>query len=104
MDLNPRRTNGRDHTEMAAVGERRLRWQRQCRLPAPLTIGRPPRVIGDIIDRTVQEARVGALTGAEALALPRLLPTARPSQPTRRSWHASTASPLWSAPTTQPCA
>jgi rifampicin phosphotransferase len=53
--------------EMAAVGERRLRWQRQCRLPAPLTIGRPPRVIGDIIDRTVQEARVGALTGAEAL-------------------------------------
>jgi rifampicin phosphotransferase len=38
--------------EMAAVGERRLRWQRQCRLPAPLTIGRPPRVIGDIIDRT----------------------------------------------------
>jgi phosphohistidine swiveling domain-containing protein len=57
----------RSAIEVADIGERRRRWQRQCRLAAPLTLGRPPRLIGDIIDRTVQEARVGAPTGTEAL-------------------------------------
>ena len=57
----------RSAIEVADISERYRRWQRQCRLAAPLTLGRPPRLIGDIIDRTVQEARVGAPTGAEAL-------------------------------------
>ena len=32
-------------------------WLRQRRLTAPLTLGRPPRLIGDVIDRAVQDAR-----------------------------------------------
>jgi pyruvate,water dikinase len=39
------------------VHERRETWQRQCALPAPLTLGHPARLIGDVIDRAVQEAR-----------------------------------------------
>ena len=39
------------------VAERRGVWQRQLRLPAPLTLGRPPRLVGDVIDRMVQQAR-----------------------------------------------
>ncbi len=41
----------------ARVAERRDQWQRQRRLAAPLTLGRPPRLIGDVIDRAVQQAR-----------------------------------------------
>ena len=37
--------------------ERRQRWQRQRGLAAPLTLGTPARLIGDVIDRAVQEAR-----------------------------------------------
>ena len=39
------------------VAERREQWQRQRALPAPLTLGRPARLIGDVIDRAVQQAR-----------------------------------------------
>ena len=39
------------------VGERRARWERQRRLAAPLVLGRPARLIGDVIGRTVQYAR-----------------------------------------------
>jgi len=41
----------------AAVRERRDRWTRQRSLSAPLTLGRPARLIGDVIDRAVQQAR-----------------------------------------------
>jgi len=41
----------------ANVRERRERWKRQCALAAPLTLGHPPRLIGDVIDRAVQQAR-----------------------------------------------
>jgi rifampicin phosphotransferase len=39
------------------IADRRTRWQRQRRLAAPLTLGRPARLIGDVIDRAVQNAR-----------------------------------------------
>lgn len=39
------------------VRTRREVWLRQRRLTAPLTLGRPPRLIGDVIDRAVQDAR-----------------------------------------------
>ena len=39
------------------LAERRQRWQRQRSLAAPLTLGTPVRLIGDVIDRAVQEAR-----------------------------------------------
>ncbi|WP_392342474.1 PEP/pyruvate-binding domain-containing protein (plasmid) [Leifsonia sp. P73] len=39
--------------------ERRGLWGRQRRLPAPLTIGTPPRLIGDPIARAVATARAG---------------------------------------------
>jgi rifampicin phosphotransferase len=56
------------------VDGRRQRWQRQRRLTAPLTLGRPARLIGDVIDRAVQQARGagpvpdGALVGHPASA------------------------------------
>ena len=59
---------------MGDVGSRRQLWQRQRRLTAPLTLGRPPRLIGDVIDRAVQQARgagpvpTGALLGHPASA------------------------------------
>jgi len=59
---------------IAEVGSRRELWQRQRRLTAPLTLGRPARLIGDVIDRAVQEARgagqvpEGALVGHPASA------------------------------------
>jgi rifampicin phosphotransferase len=39
------------------VRERRHLWQRQRNLAAPLTLGQPVRLIGDVIGRAVQEAR-----------------------------------------------
>ena len=39
------------------LAERRQRWQHQRGLAAPLTLGAPARLIGDVIDRAVQEAR-----------------------------------------------
>jgi pyruvate,water dikinase len=41
----------------AVVRERREQWQRQRAMAAPLTLGRPARLIGDVIERAVQEAR-----------------------------------------------
>jgi pyruvate,water dikinase len=51
----------------ATVRERRERWRRQRTLAAPLTLGHPARLIGDVIDRTVQEARGGHQAGADAI-------------------------------------
>jgi rifampicin phosphotransferase len=45
---------------LASIGDvdaRRERWQRQRRLVAPLTLGRPARIVGDVIDRAAHEAR-----------------------------------------------
>ena len=59
---------------ISQVGGRGQLWQRQRRLTAPLTLGRPPRLIGDVIDRAVQQARgagpvpAGALLGHPASA------------------------------------
>jgi rifampicin phosphotransferase len=36
---------------------RREQWQRQLTVPAPLTIGEPPRLIGDPVARAVERAR-----------------------------------------------
>jgi len=55
-DLDAART-GRAGDLHAAAAERRAEWQQQRRLAAPLTLGRAPRPIGDVIDRTVQRAR-----------------------------------------------
>jgi rifampicin phosphotransferase len=57
-----------------AVAERRQRWQHQRSLAAPLTLGQPVRVIGDVIDRAAREARgpgtraAGAIIGHPASA------------------------------------
>ena len=54
--------------------DRRALWQRQRRLVAPLTLGHPPRLIGDPIGRAVQAARStrdlpeGAIVGHPASA------------------------------------
>ncbi|TCN30648.1 pyruvate,water dikinase [Kribbella orskensis] len=61
-------------SRIVELGERRNLWQRQRRLTAPLTLGRPPRLIGDVVDRAVQVARgarqipEGALVGQPASA------------------------------------
>jgi rifampicin phosphotransferase len=39
------------------AAERRTVWRRQRRLAAPLTLGRPPRLIGDVIAHAVAQAR-----------------------------------------------
>jgi hypothetical protein len=44
-------------SRIVEVGRRRELWQRQRRLTAPLTLGRPARLVGDVIDRAVREAR-----------------------------------------------
>jgi pyruvate,water dikinase len=41
----------------SVVRRRRKQWQGQCDLNAPLTLGRPARLIGDVIERAAQEAR-----------------------------------------------
>jgi rifampicin phosphotransferase len=43
----------------AAAADRRSRWDRHRRLAAPTTVGRPPRLIGDVIENAVRDARVG---------------------------------------------
>jgi rifampicin phosphotransferase len=37
----------------------RHRWEQHRRLLAPITIGRPPRLVGDVMNKTVREARTG---------------------------------------------
>jgi len=51
------RTTGQAEHLDATVRERREQWQRQRSLFAPLTLGRPARLIGDVIERAVQQAR-----------------------------------------------
>lgn len=59
---------------IGGIGGRRAMWQRQRRLVAPLTLGRPAPVTGDVIDRVVRFARgrsqipEGALVGHPASA------------------------------------
>jgi phosphohistidine swiveling domain-containing protein len=48
---------GRSEPIVHLVRERRHLWQRQRDLAAPLTLGQPVRLIGDVIGRAVQEAR-----------------------------------------------
>jgi rifampicin phosphotransferase len=55
------------------VVKRRATWERRRRLPAPVTLGRPPRLVGDVIDNAVRAARTGrpaegALVGHPASA------------------------------------
>jgi pyruvate,water dikinase len=56
----------------ALVEERQARWQRQRLLPAPLTLGQPPRLVGDPLARAVEHARgttpipAGAIVGQPA--------------------------------------
>ncbi len=52
---------------VADVVERQGSWQRQRRLAAPLTLGRPPRLIGDVIDRAVQQASGSGTTAEGAI-------------------------------------
>jgi phosphohistidine swiveling domain-containing protein len=47
---------GRDPLEDIA-DRRRARWEQQLRQPAPLTLGKPPRLIGDPVARVVERAR-----------------------------------------------
>jgi rifampicin phosphotransferase len=49
------------------VRQRRGRWQRERRLNAPLTLGRPPRLIGDVIDRAVRQARGSRRVGQDVI-------------------------------------
>jgi pyruvate,water dikinase len=56
-----------------AVADRRERWEQHRRLPAPVTIGRPPHLVGDLIDKAVRQARTahqveGAIIGHPASA------------------------------------
>jgi phosphohistidine swiveling domain-containing protein len=58
----------------ALTDQRQSRWQHQRQLPAPLTLGRPPRLVGDPIARAVERARgttpipLGAIVGQPASA------------------------------------
>ena len=57
---------------VALVEGRQARWQRQRLLPAPLTLGKPPRLVGDPLARAVKRARgttpipAGAIVGQPA--------------------------------------
>jgi phosphohistidine swiveling domain-containing protein len=73
---------GRIGGQIAGFAERRELWQRQLRLSAPLTLGRPTPLIGDVIDRTVQQARNGAAT-AEGAMLGHPASTGRATGPVR---------------------
>jgi pyruvate,water dikinase len=42
-----------------AAADRRVTWEQHRRLAAPITIGRPPRLVGDVIDNAVRAARSG---------------------------------------------
>jgi pyruvate,water dikinase len=63
-----------DPIDPAILAERRRQWHRQRTLAAPLTLGTPARLIGDVIDRAAQRARgprptpAGAIVGHPASA------------------------------------
>jgi rifampicin phosphotransferase len=42
-----------------AAADRRVTWEQHRRLAAPITIGRPPPLVGDLIDNAVRAARSG---------------------------------------------
>jgi phosphohistidine swiveling domain-containing protein len=42
-----------------SAADRRRTWEQHRRLLAPITIGRPPRLVGDVIDTAVRAARTG---------------------------------------------
>jgi pyruvate,water dikinase len=42
-----------------AAADRRGTWEQHRRLLAPVTIGQPPRLVGDVIDKAVRAARTG---------------------------------------------
>ncbi|MDJ0356589.1 PEP/pyruvate-binding domain-containing protein [Paenarthrobacter sp. PH39-S1] len=56
------------------VEKQRTTWKRQTRLSPPLSLGRPPRLIGDLVARMVEDARgqrqipEGAIVGQPASA------------------------------------
>ncbi|MQA17189.1 MAG: hypothetical protein GEV09_24585 [Pseudonocardiaceae bacterium] len=56
-----------DASRINEVDTRHDTWQWQRRLAAPLTLGRPPRLVGDVIDRAVQQARDASQTPPGAL-------------------------------------
>jgi hypothetical protein len=58
---------GQINGQIAGIGERHEIWQRQRQLAAPLTLGHPAPLIGDVIDRTVQQARNGVATAEGAI-------------------------------------
>jgi rifampicin phosphotransferase len=58
---------GQINGQIACIAERQEIWQRQRQLAAPLTLGHPAPLIGDVIDRTVQQARNGAPTAEGAM-------------------------------------
>jgi phosphohistidine swiveling domain-containing protein len=58
---------GQINGQIAGLAERQEIWQRQRQLAAPLTLGHPAPLIGDVIDRTVQQARHGATTAEGAI-------------------------------------
>jgi pyruvate,water dikinase len=58
---------GQINGQIAGTGEQREIWQHQRQLAAPLTLGHPAPLIGDVIDRTVQQARNGATTAEGAI-------------------------------------
>ena len=64
------------------VQERRHLWQRQRNLAAPLTLGQPVRLIGDVIGRAVQEAR-GEREVGEAVILGHPASAGRATGPVR---------------------
>ena len=49
------------------TAERHLAWQRRRRLAAPLTLGRPPRLIGDVIEHAARRARGTIDAGDDAI-------------------------------------
>lgn len=64
------------------VEERKATWHRRRRLAAPVTIGRPARLIGDVIDRAVQQAR-GAAVPADAVIVGHPASAGRAAGPVR---------------------
>jgi pyruvate,water dikinase len=43
----------------SAATDRRGTWERHRRLLAPITVGQPPRLVGDVIDKAARAARTG---------------------------------------------
>jgi rifampicin phosphotransferase len=73
-DETTQRLAGETGSLAGTVRERRNQWQHQRTLAAPLTLGHPMRLIGDVIERAAQQARGpreigdGAIVGHPASA------------------------------------